>query len=158
MVLNTCKLWSNGIKIASFSQKIPNHRLVVGSFAPRLPITFLHPSLWYVWDTLVCSLCIPIYPFWGRLSPLSIAESWLCANTQATAFDLLICNIFVPQKVPLSKISDASLHVICPPSPPSITNPGYAYLMHCSTLIMINKRQLLIKQELICVPWFSNKI
>ena len=39
-----------------------------------------------------------------------------------------------------------------PPPPPPIKNPGYAYVMHCSTLIMINKRQLLIKQELICIP------
>ena len=39
-----------------------------------------------------------------------MANFWLCANTQSAAFDLLICNIFVPQKVflkvPLSKISD----------------------------------------------------
>ena len=51
-----------------------------------------------------------------------------------------------------------SLHVICGLGPP-IKNPGYAYVMHCSIfLIMINNRQLLIKQELICVPWFSDKI
>ena len=27
-------------------------------------------------------------------------------------------------------------------------NPGYAYVMHCNTLIMNNKKQLLIMQEL----------
>ena len=40
------------------------------------------------------------------LSPLPIAKSWLRANTQATASDLPIYNILVPQKVPLSKISE----------------------------------------------------
>ena len=61
------------------------------------------------------------------------------------AFDVLICNIFVPQKVPLSKISDDI--IACDLLPPSMKNPGYAYVMHYSTLI--NKRQLLIQQELI---------
>ena len=35
-----------------------------------------------------------------------MAKSWLRANTQATASDLPIFNIFVPQKVLLSKISE----------------------------------------------------
>ena len=50
-----------------------------------------------------------------------------------------------------------SLHVICGLEF-FIKNFGYAYVMHCSTLITINKRLLLIKQELICVSWLSNKI
>ena len=40
------------------------------------------------------------------LSPLSLAKSWLRANTQATATNLPIYNILVAQKVPLSKITE----------------------------------------------------
>ena len=47
-------------------------------------------------------------------------KSWLCANTQATASDLLVSNIFVPQKVPLSKISDDVIACdLCFGSPPN---------------------------------------
>ena len=42
-------------------------------------------------------------------------------------FDLLICNIFVPQKVPLSKISDDVIARDLWFGPP-IKNPGYAYI------------------------------
>ena len=35
MALNTCEIWSNGIKIAFFSKKITKNRPTAGSFAPR---------------------------------------------------------------------------------------------------------------------------
>ena len=58
------------------------------------------------------------YPFLGG-SPLPIAKSWLCVNTQATAFDLPSYNIFVLQKDPLWKIFDAfnACDLWCGPRP-----------------------------------------
>ena len=64
--------------------------------------------------------------FLGGLSTLLIAKSYLCANTQATASDLLIHNTFVPQKSFFRKFLMTSLNVICGLGPP-INNPGYAY-------------------------------
>ena len=46
MVVNTSKLWSIGIKIASFAQKLTKNRPAAGSFATRPPIAFLDPRLW----------------------------------------------------------------------------------------------------------------
>ena len=37
MALNTCEMWFNGIKIASFFQKITKNRPAAGGFAPRPP-------------------------------------------------------------------------------------------------------------------------
>ena len=37
MALNTCEMWSNGIKIAFFSKKITKNRPTAGDFAPRPP-------------------------------------------------------------------------------------------------------------------------
>ena len=45
---------------------------------------------------------------------------------QATAFDHTFYDIFVPQKVPLSKIFDDVLHVIFGLALPPIKNPGCA--------------------------------
>ena len=125
MVLNTCELWSNGIKIASFFlQKITKNCTAAGSLAPTpLP----DPHLLWAWVTLVYSPHLPIYAFeifiFG-LSPLPKAKSWLRANTQTTTSDLPIYNIFVPQKVPLSKIFEDV--ITCDLVPP-IKNPGYTY-------------------------------
>ena len=49
-------------------------------------------------------------------------------QTQATTFDLQIYNIFGPQKVSLSKISDdvIACDLSFAPAPP-IKNPDYAY-------------------------------
>ena len=74
-----------------------------GSLAPK---PFPDPRLWWAWVTLLYSAHLPIYAFylWFKSSP--IAKSWLRANTQSTASDFPIYNIFVPQKVPLSKSSE----------------------------------------------------
>ena len=37
MVLNTSKLWSKGIKRASFSKKIAKNQAAAGGFFPRPP-------------------------------------------------------------------------------------------------------------------------
>ena len=74
--------------------------------------------------TLVYLAHLPIYHFAFNifgLSPLPMAKSWLRANTLATASDL---PIFVPQKVPLSKISEDVM--TCDLVPP-IKNLGYTY-------------------------------
>ena len=46
---------------------------------------------------------------------------------QATASDHIIYDIFVPQKVPLSKISDDVIACRFWFGPPPFKNPGYAY-------------------------------
>ena len=63
--------------------------------------------------------------FGGGISSLSIAKSWLCAKTLATASNLPIDNNFVLQKVPPSENSDDA--IACGLPPPPIKNPGYAY-------------------------------
>ena len=96
MALNKRELWSNDINIASFPPKSPSG----WGLRPQTPIcnSFeLHLSAQYVsWITL----------FYFGLSLLPIAKSWLWPNTQATAIELPIHHILVPQKVPLSKSSD----------------------------------------------------
>ena len=37
MALNTCEIWSNGIKIAFFSKKLQKNRPAAGGFAHRPP-------------------------------------------------------------------------------------------------------------------------
>ena len=122
MALNTCELWSNSIKIASFF--FTKNWTAAGSLAP---IPLPDPRLWWAWVTLVYSAHFPIYTFAlfiFSLNPIPIAKSWLRANTQATTSDIPMYNIFVPQKVPLSKISE---HVITCDLVPPIKNPGYTY-------------------------------
>ena len=99
MALNTCDLWSNGIKIASlFYKRITKNYTAAGSLAPTL---LPDPRLRWAWVTLVYSAHLPIYTFalfiFG-LSPLPIAKSWLRANTQATTSDFPIY-ILIPLKV-----------------------------------------------------------
>ena len=99
MVLNTRKLWSNGIKIASFFSKNYKKSPSGWGLRPQTPsmIRLRHTNL---------LITLPNLHFLGGLSPLPKSKSWLCANTQATTCDLQICSIFFPKKVPLSKISD----------------------------------------------------
>ena len=40
MAVNTCEMWSIGIKIAFFPKKITKSRPAPGGFAPRLPFVF----------------------------------------------------------------------------------------------------------------------
>ena len=84
------------------------------------------------YTTVVYSAHLPIYTFalfiFG-LSPFPIAKSWLRSNKQATAFDLPIDNIFVPQKVPLSKISKDV--ITCDLIPPN-QNHGHTYAPGCT--------------------------
>ena len=61
----------------------------------------------------------PDLHFLGRfkLSPFAKMLRWLCANTLATASDYPIYNIFVPQKLLLSKISgNVIARDLCPSS------------------------------------------
>ena len=103
MALNKCELRSNGIKIASFFLQKSHTGLELS------PQSTPRPRLWWAWVTLVYSTHLPIYTFilfiFG-LSPFPRTKSWLRANTQATASYLPIHNIFVPQKVPVSQISE----------------------------------------------------
>ena len=106
--------------------------------------------------TIVYSAHIPIYTFalfiFG-LSLLPIAKSWLRANTQATASDLPIYNIFVPLKVPLSKISEDV--ITCDLVPP-IKNPGYIYTLGrtCTPVIGCFHDKTKISKEFLGVDYY----
>ena len=58
MVLNTCEMWSNGIKIASFSKKFQK-------IAQRLGASSPDPRLWYVWINyiFICNFRFKPSPF-----------------------------------------------------------------------------------------------
>ena len=58
------------------------------------------------------------------LSPLPKEKSWLCGNTQVSASDLPIHSISVPQK----NSDDVTACDLWFAPPPSIKNPGYAYV------------------------------
>ena len=138
MVLNTCKMWSNGIKIVFF-QKITKNCPAVESFAPRPPSLRRlgdpppEPRLWYVWITVhfFTQPRLPTYiflhfTFTFKLAPLN--EFLVICQHQATAFDLPFFDIFATTKIPLPKFLISSMHVIrdLPPSCLPIKNPGYA--------------------------------
>ena len=102
MDLNTRKMWSNGIKTAFF-QKIPKNCPAIGGFASRPPFgirlsytTLLDvpPRVWH------------FSHFTLGLSSLPVAKFWLNVKRKTSASDLPVYEIFVPQKVPLLKISD----------------------------------------------------
>ena len=91
----------------------------------------LDPRLWYVWVTLVYSTRLQFRHFqfltFGS-SPLSFSSKILVkCQTQAKASDLPFYNIFVPQKIPLSKIwlRHCMRFMVWPLSPNQ--NPGYAF-------------------------------
>ena len=79
---------------------------------------------------------------------------------QATASDLSFYEIFVPQKVPLSQISDDIIAYdfwFAPPPPPPIKNPGFVYArggafwaVPFKSLLVSSKRELtflLVKED-----------
>ena len=99
MTLNI--LWSNVIKIASFSKKLHKIAQRLG-FRPYTPVSDMF-KLHYIAQYVYKIHTFPLFTL--VLSLLPIANLVMC-QTQATASDLPIFNIFVPQKVFLSKICD----------------------------------------------------
>ena len=126
------------IKIASFFTK--NYEKLHSGWELSSQTTPRPPSVMGLSYTIVYSAHIPIYTFalfiFG-LSPLPIAKSWLRANTQATAFDLPIYNIFVPLKVPLSKISEDVITCdLVPPNQKSWLHLyPWSYMHSCNWLL-----------------------
>ena len=120
------------------------------------PTPFPDLRLWWAWVTLLYWAHLTIYTFalfiFG-LSPLPKAKSWLRANTQATTSDLPIYNIFVPQKVLLSKISEDV--ITCDLVPP-IKNPGYIYVhgRTCTPAIGYFDNKTKISKELLRVDYY----
>ena len=112
MALNMCELWFNGIKIASFAKKIQKIVQQLGVSRPdphslqQLGAPPPDSLQWYVWVALVCSICLPIYTFYFRFKYSPYSKILVMCQTQASASDLPIDNIFGPRKVPLSKIYD----------------------------------------------------
>ena len=121
MVLNTCEMWSNGIKIAFFSKKFQK-------IAQRLGALSQDPRLWYVWINWFTYTSLPLYIFsfttFG-LSPLPLENSLLCAKP-GHGFWSSILRYLCLTKIPLSKISDDFIAFDFWFAPP-IKNPGYAY-------------------------------
>ena len=56
---------------------------------------------------------------------------------QATASDLPFYDIFAPQKVPVSKISDDVIACDLCLGPPPIKNPGYTYELEITCTIAV---------------------
>ena len=97
MTLNNCKLWSNGIKTASFPKKLQKIAQRLGALPPGY-----HSLRWLgaFSQTPVCDMLqlrnstqnvSKIYTFellTLGLSPLPVAKFWLSENTQTTASDL----------------------------------------------------------------------
>ena len=131
---NLFELWSNGIKIAFFPKNYK--KLLSGcGFRPKTPIASsgweLCPQIpacdtfeLHNFDQFVSQFTL----FSFGLSPLPIAKAWLCANTQVMASDLSIYNIFVPQKVSHSKISDDVIACDLWFGLPPIKNSGQTYV------------------------------
>ena len=114
MVLNTCEMYFNGIKIAVFSKKLTKNRPTAGGFSPRPPNPLAAggsasrpPSVLRFRYTIFLNTFpkLDICTFQRLLKALSLCKILLKCQ-QATISDLPSNDIFVPQKVPLLKIFD----------------------------------------------------
>ena len=130
MALNTREMWSNGIKIASFSKKLRKIAQRLGALSPnphnlrRLGAPPPDPCLWYVWITvhfftqaLLSISTFSHFNYWFKPSPL---KEFLvtCQHEASTASDLPFYDILAPTKNSSFEVSDESLHVICGLGPP----------------------------------------
>ena len=136
MALNRCELWSKGIKIAFF----PKNFKKLSSVWELCPQTLIglrledpppDLRLWYVIRLSYTSLLNSFSQFryfhfltFGS-SPLLLAKILFKCHTLATASDLPFYDIFVLQKVPLSKNFDDVVHTFCGLPLPPLKNPGY---------------------------------
>ena len=147
MVLNTCEMWSNRIKIAFFSKNLQKSPSGWG-LCPQTPIASgswgLCPQT-PLWDTFEYTSLLNTSPKLDlhfptiSLRPFPLPKSWFSANgLQLQIFHSTIS--LSHKKFLFWKLLMTSLHVICglgPPNqkswlrlwfgPPPIKNPGYAY-------------------------------
>ena len=122
MALNTCEMWSNGVKQPFFSKKLRK-------IAQRLGAPHPDPRQQYVWITVHfftqhVSLFRRFHILTIGLSPPLWTSSKLRANTRPRLLIFHSTMSLPPQKIPLSKFLMTSLHVIWAPP---IKNPGYTY-------------------------------
>ena len=123
MVLNSCEMWSNGIKIAFF-KKIPKNRPATGGFVPRSPsvirlnkLVYLHKSPYL--DIFICN-------FFFKPSPFRKLSVKCQTRPRLPIFHSTIS--LSHKKFLFRKFLMTLLQVIfnLPPLPP-IKNPGHAY-------------------------------
>ena len=115
MALNTCEMWSNGIKIAVFSKKIQKNRPAAGGFVSRPPsVTRLNYSTTSLLKHVsqfrhLCTLGICLSPLLERVPMPTPGHGFWSSILR------YLCHT---QKIPLSKFLMTSVHVICglPPS------------------------------------------
>ena len=74
MVLNTCEMWSNGIKIAFFSKKFQKNRSATRGFVPRSPSVIRLNKLVYL--HISPTLHIFICNFWFKPSLFRKLSVW----------------------------------------------------------------------------------
>ena len=125
MVLNTCEMWSNGIKIAFFFQKIPKNCRATGGFISRSPsvirlskLVCLHksPNL----DIFIFNFCFKPSTFgkllvkWQTRPRLLIFHSTTSLSHKKFLFwkflMTLLYVIFGLGKLPQSKILATPMH------------------------------------------------
>ena len=123
MVLNTCEMWSNGIKIAFFPKKNAKKLPSSWGFGPKPPSVI--PL-----SKLVClhtspNLHIFIFNFWFERPPF-----WKLFVKRQTRSRLLIIHSTISsshKKFLFQKLLMTSLHVIFGLALAPIKNPGYTY-------------------------------
>ena len=141
MPLNTCKMWSNGIKIAFFSKKLRKITQRLGTSPPdpyclwQLGAPPQDPHLLYVWITVhfftehTCSQfrhCRILII--GFLSILPWTSFYLRANTGPWLLIFHFTISFPPQKILFRSFWSRHCMWFVVWAPPPIKNPGYAYV------------------------------
>ena len=111
MALNTCKMWSNGVRTAFFSKNYEKSRSGWG-LRPQTP-----SMIRLNYKTLLYWIRLPIYTFLHFLTiGLSLSfwtNSWLHANTRPRLLIFHSTISLPPQKIPLLRFLMTALHVIC---------------------------------------------
>ena len=117
MALNTCEMWSTGIKIVFFPKTYKN-RPAAGGFAPRPPSVIRLSTIAYSWLTQHVSYGRHLLFLTINFRPLPIPKSWLSAyRLQLQIFQSTIS--LAHKKVLFWKFLMTSLHMICGLGPPN---------------------------------------
>ena len=124
MPLNTCKMWSNGIKTAFFFKKSSSG----WGLRPQNP-------LWdtFKWHKFTWSVSHFCYLTWG-ISHLPLAKSWLSARTKSPLLIFYFTISLSHKKFLCWIFLMTSLHVIwCLPPPPN--QKSWLHLSHYCRLL-----------------------
>ena len=114
MVVNTCEMWSNGIKIAFFSKNLqkspsgwglcPQTPIATGGWGFR-PQTLVCGTFEYTSLLTTSPKVRHLHFLTISFRPLPLPKSWLSATDYSFRSSILRY-LFAPQKVPFLKISD----------------------------------------------------